>query len=58
MFLDDLKSLIKRFEELEVENRRLKKEIKRLHKSDRPNEVKTEKKEKTRTKNEKTPSLF
>lgn len=55
MFLDDLKTLMKRFEALEIENKLLKKEIKRLHKSE---EVKTKKKEKNDMKNKEKPSLF
>jgi len=51
MFIDDLKSLIQRCEALELENRLLKKEIKRAHKLTKPKEKKSEAKAKT-------PSLF
>jgi len=51
MFLDELKSLIKKYEALELENKLLKKEIKRVHKP-------TKAKVKNSDLKEKTPSLF
>jgi len=51
MFADDLKSFIQRYEAMELENRLLKKEIKRIHKLSKH-------KEKSSKGKTKTPSLF
>lgn len=58
MFISDLSLLIENYEALQIENRILKQELKKIKKLENNKDKKTKKKEKTTLKKENLPSLF